>query len=1134
MRELPELWTGVDRIQWGCALMQLLGESDLTHLPLVLSGLRSVERSPQVASHTTAVHTTRELLGDLLTKRSIQSAVADFLWQHREEPGYGSFDINPDTLAFTARSPYDPELRRAERILRAGLPVATREQPLAPTDRDLVARLGQDRRLAISFHGIEFPPPTQHDLGRRPIEQLRVTWGDLEALASELDREDEVAGRRSQIWVQRLANSKAQVSTGAGLRDTDTLDLTGLRHLIGLPGSGKTTLISLLCVLLARRGLRVAVFFTAIQVAREYLETLRRYGVRSALLVGRSSDTHLRHANELAELVAARGNGGFGHLVEGVDLLAQACPLPAFAPEWPKDEEWSIGDAPCESIFEARGQKPKLCPAWSLCGRVRNQRELVEAEVWLGHIRSADTYVPAHTSREQLRYFELAARTFDLVIVDEVDEAQRVLDEYGTLTLQLTGNDDSVHAKLNQITSLLAANRRQFSDRLVWQMQRFNVFDKHLLRFLDEVRRLQRLRPELARDFADKLLTTSFLLRQAARAAGREQAMLRAQSALTDLWDTALYAAFYERDRESTWRKAREYAPVLGLTETAGQELRERLKRLLVQYLSLDHPLQLEEPLGVLVTEMANVLGVEDADLVRPHVRLLVVVGFTIASYQWQAKGARTLAQRGEVLLARDLVFAQASPELRGLVPRSILGTFSAVRYRQAPDTGGLELDYVVMDSAPRLLLHRLHERGGGEAGTGAHVLLASATSWLDASSMFHVGKAPDIVLSARVPQLGSVRLHFSPKLHPVTREALAYSGSGPASEGNLRAMVRTLAARGQGGSSELERVVRAVRTPLGKPRKAALVVNSYEQVRWVVEELHATNRPLAERTRGVIRDYQSDRLEHSHVLRGQVEALGADPEVDVLVFPLGALGRGVNIVFPDGDEDRGRAAVGSVYFLTRPHPAAGDLSLMLSLLAQRTERMDREDLGAANLAVVQQYLNEQRYQVFTDIAQLLTRPMSASQLSGRLLPAFAANLLVSVLQTIGRGMRNQMPVEVYFVDAAWARHSARGVEETPRTSMLVAMRDVLDGCLSARDPDQRDIYEALYGVFARAFRDIEGVRYPEVRLAEETVPLFPSPAALEDAMDDWEPGTPGAMENDRIDPWTDEVTDEEISDDAA
>jgi len=131
---------------------------------------------------------------------------------------------------------------------------------------------------------------------------------------------------------------------------------------------------------------------------------------------------------------------------------------------------------------------------------------------------------------------------------------------------------------------------------------------------------------------------------------------------------------------------------------------------------------------------------------------------------------------------------------------------------------------------------------------------------------------------------------------------------------------------------------------------------------------------------------------------------------------------------------------------------------------------------------------------------------MSASQLDDETLPVFAANLLVGVLQTIGRGMRMRMPVEVYFVDAAWAPYSAEGRPDTKRSSMLVAMRDVLAGCLSTRDPDQHDIYEKLYGVFAKAFREIDGVILPDGPVDEAIEDFSPSPAGLEDAMDGWEP----------------------------
>jgi hypothetical protein len=43
-------------------------------------------------------------------------------------------------------------------------------------------------------------------------------------------------------------------------------------------------------------------------------------------------------------------------------------------------------------------------------------------------------------------------------------------------------------------------------------------------------------------------------------------------------------------------------------------------------------------------------------------------------------------------------------------------------------------------------------------------------------------------------------------------------------------------------------------------------------------------------------------------------------------------------------------------------------------------------------------------------------------------------------------------------------------------------MRDVLTTCVAVRAPDQRAIYQALYGVFAAAFRDIDGVIFPQDR----------------------------------------------------
>ncbi|GBF03888.1 hypothetical protein DAERI_010060 [Deinococcus aerius] len=1098
MRERPDLWTKHERIQWGCTLMRLLGEDSLEHLHVLLSGLRSVERSAQAAPFERAVQSARVILGDLLTKNAVQNAVYDFI----SEAEHRSFVIDPKTLKFTAEYSLDPNVLAAEEILMKGLGRREHGLQLANPNVDLTVELDKDTRVPIRLRGLTFPPIEQHDLRRRPRGPIQVRWAELRALAEELDAEDAREHRPSQFWVTRVGLIRLQQTTGQGLADTDVLNLHELKHLIGLPGAGKSTLIALLCILLARQKRRVAVFFTSIEVSREYLETLRRYeGVRVALLMGRSGQTHRRHSNRMAELIAGQGEGGFARTREGAELFAGSCPLPAFADQWPA--KWQLGDAPCESLYEQGSEERKLCPAWSLCGRVKNQRELVHADVWLGHILSADTNVPAHTSEERLRYFELIADTFDLVIFDECDETQKVLDGHGALTLELTGNDQSVHIRIQNMTGLLAANRVKVSDGLLRYILQANEFERHMLRFVSEVRTLfaNKRTHRLGVEYADKLLTASFLIREALLAAGSFDDFDHAAfSAISDFWERAMYRAFFSRsENETGWPKAEKYAPALGLDVRDANERWLRVNGALKRYLALDHAAAATEIVEEIAGDLAHLFHARSVNDIREQVRLLIAVGFTVASYQRLAKSARPLAQRGEI--PDELVFSKASTEMRELVPRSILGTFSAVRYRRAAEIDGFQVDYLVMDSTPRLLMHRLHEV------SRANVLLASATSWLEASTEYHVDKKPDYVLSPSSDQVGTVRLYALPKLHPSTKKPLRFSGGGPDREDNLRLMVRALAQPGAGDLSELQSAVASIRTELGKPRKAALVVNSYDQVRLVVEQINDVNPSLGERTRGVLRELPRGTL--NYVLKGQVEELGQDPNVDVVVFPIAALGRGINIVFKSDDEDGGKAAVGSVYFLTRPHPAAGDLSLMVSLLAQRTQHLDHNVMAGLSLSEARQVYDVERYKTYKRISNLLARPMSASRLDDRTLRNFAANLLVPILQTIGRGMRKRMPVEVYFVDAAWAPNSAEGRPESERSSVLVLMRDVLEDCLAHADPDQRDVYHALYGVFLNAFRDVVNLRLPGEgeRGRGGTNDLFnPSPAGAEDQFDDFDP----------------------------
>ena len=1089
------VWRRQESIQWGCVLMEMLGETTLEFLTLLLSGARAPETGYQTLGHLQAIRNARQLVGPLVTRRAVQKAVRDLQTQASKQDYDLSFFIDAQTLAFE-RAP-GQDARIAEAHTRLDAPAARPRHGLRlALPGDTVVRLHEDTdpvNLSLRLTGFPVTPPAQHDLQRQPDAALSVSLEELRQTATRLDELDRAnTGRwKAENWVSRLGKIRLQLSQTKGLVDSAQLDLAGLKHLIGLPGAGKTTLISLLCAHLAGLDKRIAVFFTSIETARGYLEKLTRYHVSTALLVGRSTETHRRHSDGLAELIATQGHAGLGETRTGTDLLAQTCPLPAFAVDeaaaW---AAWRPTEAPCESLYESDSPKTRrLCPLWSQCGRVKNQRALVSANVWLGHVRSADTPVPAHTSAERLQYFELLGTTFDLVIVDEVDESQAVLDDLGALTLELGGTPESIHIQAQRVTGQALTGALPFRDQQLLYPHNYaaNTFERHLIRFYEEVYSLE---DKTRRELENRLLTTNYLIRQAVLLA-RPTLKSDYRSALYAFWDSALYTAFF-RDKKP-WAQAEELAGPLGLSAPAALGRWQRLVQAFGDYLhALADEDDVEGAVQELTTHFADLIALGKRELLAPWARLLVAVSFTVAAYQKLARITRPLAHYG--ILPDAAVSSDASKALRRTVPRSLLGTFSSVRYREREDRDGIVMDYLVLDSTPRLLLHRLHE-------LGTNVLLASATSWMPDSSAYHVNVTPTYVLSPRPQTNIDVKLTYAPIRLPTRDEALRFSGGGKLQLENLRLMAEWLATKKISGHSALERSARALRTEAGRDRKCALVVNSYAQVQLVVRQIVRTNPALAARTRGVVkRPPEGAGAAEHYVLRGQVETLGYDDEALIIVFPMTALGRGVNIVFSTDDEDDGAAAIGSVYFLTRPHPVAGDLKLMLSSIAQETEAFDRLVYPASSLREINDVYLRDRRALHTRVMRLLTRPQSASLLPPDFLAPFSANLLIPVLQTIGRAIRKSRPAEVYFVDAAWAPKSAQGEADNEKTSVLVTMRNLLRKYLADPDPARRAVLEALYGPFGRAFEDIAALQTDGTDLPDDEDPDFFTSSALDDS----------------------------------
>jgi hypothetical protein len=458
--------------------------------------------------------------------------------------------------------------------------------------------------------------------------------------------------------------------------------------------------------------------------------------------------------------------------------------------------------------------------------------------------------------------------------------------------------------------------------------------------------------------------------------------------------------------------------------------------------------------------------------LVEVTTVVLQFLALVPAQYAMIAEGVHT-----------DRVFGQGvSLDLRRHLPESLIGRLSGIRFSYETDERGkrkLALQYISFAGVPRLLLYHFSELLREEGVRGPAVLMASATSYLAPSPSYHVPVRPSYVLR-REGESEAWRdsvYAFRPVPDPDRPgEYVRVSGAGLERERNHALQVLT--EHWFGGADSLVRQLREDQFDPG--RRTGIVVNSYEQVRFIKSYLKRTSSS-AYRVIGVAQDIGRIPLQEraEWVSASQVEMLGTREDWDAIVFPMKAIGRGVNIVFPDGPRVRD-AVLGTVAFFVRPHPTADSLAFTGGLAGQLALKFDQRRIPpGTDVPGLTREWRSARDEALDSLRRLLRRPQQMSRL-GRMIRPFVADGMVDLLQTIGRAMRNGCKARVFFVDASFAMNSAADRRDTQRSSMIVAMRDVLEELLNSPDPVEREIYRLLYEPFLHPLRNCANVVFPE------------------------------------------------------
>lgn len=1131
MRIKPDGFSPMLGAQWLCAAVDvLLGERDLSNIPALMAGYSSILDHPNARAFAAAAFSLRQMgvtaASEIQLRQTVHNAVA---WEdeHQHDPDYVQppYIIDPEqpNYPFQRRPGIDHIVTDMVGALVDGLPFETWSILVADATRPMAVLTGVSdgaERITVDLSAVPAPPMApRYDLSLAPRGPIDIPLAELEAIAARLDAHDATHPERPRgNWLSRLREATGEQkfhvlvpdrATGV-LTETDVIRLHGLKHLIGLPGTGKTTLIILLLVWLDENGYRTVVLLPSIEASLNLLGDLRFYGADVGLLVGQSPQTRIEHARKLAERIAADEARGFGRTAPGADLLALNCALGAFDTDPESGHEFPHLAPPCIDVKQrglkkdgtAKAQESRhLCPLSGWCGRLKAPRELSERRIWLGHVLSMDTRISPHFAAEQVRYFEAVAMTADLVIVDEADGAQAVLDRKAISSLDLTGSRESYEHALNRdLFTPLSAGRNDMTASNVRQYSMaasdFRELNHSLVFQLQRDRQRNGAEGPLSR-FKDTFVTGNNVITAlfcpediSALPPAQRLAEERRFNAIRAFWDGCVRAALFRRTDVDTDVDQYDFdrdqvAQAIGRTPDEVEQTAITAAGLIRDWISEPLPTrkdrlidELRGTVFALIDPRASLAPEERVELFR------FLVGVTTVIMQFL-----TLIPAQQVMVAEGIhyepLFRQGiSEDFARVVPEALIGRLSGVRFHTDDGSGrpSVKLQYVSFRGAPRTLLYRLHQLLRHDSAQpdrhGPAVLLASATSFLLESPTFHIPVGPDLVLRRNGADAGwrDSAYVFAPIRDPEDpTRVLRFSG---APLGQRDRILRKMIDHYFSGDDPL---AVAMTRDFDPGRKVGLVVNSYAQVRLVKDHLRRTRPDLAHRVVAVI-DQTPPGNEGDWITAAQVERLGLRDDWDVLVFPMKALARGVNIVFEQGPRRRD-ALLGTLVFLTRPHPATESLDLVAGLAGAGTLAFDTAPLAPGiPVNAMTAAWRDARRQMMAVTRRLLRFPVQASRL-GPLAEPFTADIMVDVLQTIGRAMRNGCKARVIFADAAWAPVSAGddpARRDNRQSSMLVMMLDILRARVNDPDPVDREVYRALYEPFLHPLERCEGVRFPD------------------------------------------------------
>lgn len=935
----------------------------------------------------------------------------------------------------------------------------------------------------------ELEPPPIHP-ARLQRDGIVIDYAALERAAIELDKNLAAKGQAAQ-WQNRLRefiHYYALDGQKVSQANEVPLFIEGFVHVVGMVGSGKSTLMKLIAAylffFLPERKITLVVGDTmsVFDLVEELNNLLTDSETPVAVpLVGRTTrDEHLKRFY---------GNDVASQSVWVPRWLNTTCPLMGLIP--PEQilllEDVPIpGREPCEQLDiaseEAKKRKLRLCPLFKQCPSQQVWQDFSSASIYVTTPGAmAKSSIPTQFEGRRLKYGEFIYEQCDVIIFDEVDTVQEWFDNEYASVIDLWGKSNAIfnRADLAAAQSLATGTTRS-EERWIRAERHTAEAIVNILRQLSGGGDASTLRRWIGGRYF-----TAFNL------------FTRLSRRLLGIWD------YTPQDEIST--------KILGQLETLLEWF---------DYMIEGDPLTLSPtkstiamPVYQLSFMMNRALAngadaiVEDCiewiyDSIPDIEAVLTRLNEELKVREEPLESVQTLALKlalalNVALLDRNIriVFYEwynqpddvdrevgtqpyrpSEMALSDALPIPPTGRIFGTYYARSPEEDGdksnalARFEYANIGRSYLLDYHHLLRKFGVE---GPHVLAMSGTSWLPDSTRWHLAVAPQGILQADPTARERITLksHFAFCPH-YDEQGKPINISGEFDKiGAIKSLAKAMA-RAHTLEQQLDILDQLANEKpelWGDRQRILLLTNSYGQAKAFAETLGNYWTDKA----GIFyltkpNDQERDELfSVGTVPRGEIERF-ALTQGKVLVAPMNAIGRGYNIL----NRERNRAAFGAVYFLVRPMPHPYDIQALAGELNARTLQWFED-------ATFEIWKHPRLFEQATHFRQHTKFYWAKAEMRRYyrdLTPQerrdLAATTFGKIIQAAGRLIRGGVPFHAFFVDAKWAPNSATAPEGTlpnaaldsPKESLLTQMLMLLEE-YSDGDIIGRSLYEPFSGL---------------------------------------------------------------------